>query len=104
MRKLIAKCGICMIGCIAALGLSGCSEPAPPEQTQDESPASAEEAAADERIAAFMAALAAREAMPGRAIYDAHCAACHNGAVEKAPHRLMIELMIKKKRFWYCNC
>jgi polyvinyl alcohol dehydrogenase (cytochrome) len=34
-----------------------------------------------------------REAQPGRALYDQHCASCHNGAVAKAPHRDMIGLM-----------
>jgi polyvinyl alcohol dehydrogenase (cytochrome) len=34
-----------------------------------------------------------KQAMPGRAHYDAVCAACHEGAVKKAPHREMIGLM-----------
>jgi polyvinyl alcohol dehydrogenase (cytochrome) len=42
---------------------------------------------------AIVAAQKAREALPGRGIYDEHCAACHNGAVAKAPHRDMIGLM-----------
>jgi len=33
------------------------------------------------------------EAMPGKTIYDNHCAACHDGAVKKAPHRSMVGLM-----------
>jgi polyvinyl alcohol dehydrogenase (cytochrome) len=42
---------------------------------------------------AIAAAQKAREALPGRALYDQHCASCHNGAVAKAPHRDMIGLM-----------
>ena len=35
----------------------------------------------------------ARESMPGKAHYQAVCANCHEGGVEKAPHREMIGLM-----------
>ena len=35
----------------------------------------------------------AREALPGKAHYEKHCAACHNGDLEKAPHKDMIGLM-----------
>jgi polyvinyl alcohol dehydrogenase (cytochrome) len=42
---------------------------------------------------AIVAAQQAREALPGRALYDQHCASCHDGAVAKAPHRDMIGLM-----------
>ncbi len=35
----------------------------------------------------------AKQAMPGRPLYDAFCGACHDGAVAKAPHRDMIGLM-----------
>ncbi len=30
---------------------------------------------------------------PGRALYTEHCAACHNGAVQKAPHREFLQGM-----------
>ena len=35
----------------------------------------------------------AREALPGRAHYQAACASCHEGAVKRAPHRQMLLLM-----------
>jgi polyvinyl alcohol dehydrogenase (cytochrome) len=77
-------------------GLAGCSEPALPEDAQT-APADAAfvETAPDDEdtMAAMMAAMAAREALPGRAVYDAHCGSCHNGTVQKAPHRLMVALM-----------
>ena len=38
-------------------------------------------------------ARAARESLPGKALYTEHCASCHEGAVAKAPHRDMISLM-----------
>jgi polyvinyl alcohol dehydrogenase (cytochrome) len=41
----------------------------------------------------IVAAQEAREALPGRGLYDQHCASCHDGAVAKAPHRDMIGLM-----------
>jgi polyvinyl alcohol dehydrogenase (cytochrome) len=82
---------------LAGIGLAGCGEPSAPEQVPEEPQTTAADAppseSPDEATRAFMAALAAREALPGRAIYDDHCAACHNGTVQKAPHRLMIELM-----------
>lgn len=35
----------------------------------------------------------ARESLPGRAHYEQHCAACHDGNLKRAPHRDMIGLM-----------
>lgn len=35
----------------------------------------------------------AREALPGKAHYEKHCSACHNGNLKKAPHKDMIGLM-----------
>ncbi len=34
-----------------------------------------------------------REQLPGKALYAAYCASCHDGAVAKAPHRDMLALM-----------
>lgn len=34
-----------------------------------------------------------RDKMPGAALYAANCAACHNGAVPKAPHLTWLEMM-----------
>ncbi len=34
-----------------------------------------------------------RESLPGAALYRDHCAACHNGAVAKAPHLIWLEMM-----------
>jgi polyvinyl alcohol dehydrogenase (cytochrome) len=36
---------------------------------------------------------AAKERLPGKQVYEAHCAVCHNGSVDKAPHRDMIGMM-----------
>ncbi len=36
---------------------------------------------------------AAKERLPGKQVYVAHCAMCHDGAVAKAPHRDMIGMM-----------
>ena len=35
----------------------------------------------------------ARESMPGKVHYEAHCESCHNGTVQKAPHKDMVGLM-----------
>lgn len=37
-----------------------------------------------------------REEMPGAALYAAHCAACHDGTVAKAPHFSWLEMMTPK--------
>ena len=37
--------------------------------------------------------LGARDAMPGAALYESHCAQCHTGQVPKAPHFIWLEMM-----------
>ncbi len=37
--------------------------------------------------------LGERSALPGAALYQSHCAACHDGSVEKAPHFTWLEMM-----------
>ncbi len=44
-------------------------------------------------IQALNEARSADETLPGRAHYERACAACHDGAVKKAPHKDMIGLM-----------
>ena len=53
----------------------------------------AQEAPATDGMQAIVNAQRARDAMPGKLVYDKACASCHNGAVQKAPHRDMIGLM-----------
>lgn len=53
----------------------------------------ATESTTDVGTQAHVNELAAREALPGRKIYDDHCAACHDGTVKKAPERQMVGLM-----------
>ena len=47
----------------------------------------------DSTAQANLALVQARQSMPGKPLYDAVCASCHEGAVKKAPHRDMIGLM-----------
>jgi polyvinyl alcohol dehydrogenase (cytochrome) len=56
-------------------------------------PRTAAPAADRNGMQAIAEARAAREALPGKALYAASCAACHDGAVAKAPHRDMLGLM-----------
>ncbi|MFP6816578.1 MAG: PQQ-binding-like beta-propeller repeat protein [Pseudomonadales bacterium] len=77
---------IALVGC----GDSGTTVVEEPQTATDQT---ADAAPNSNSIQAINDALAAREALPGRTVYDNHCAACHNGAVQKAPHRLMIGLM-----------
>jgi len=80
----------------AVIGLLGCAEPdtsATAEDTQTAVQEGADAAPTAVGVQAINDALAARETLPGRTVYDSHCATCHNGTVKKAPHRLMIGLM-----------
>ena len=75
---------------LLAGALTACdSGPSTPAATDGQS----EPAAPLEGPAKFNAQLAAREALPGKAVYEQHCALCHDGQVKKAPHRLMVGLM-----------
>ena len=89
--------GVCLaiaLGVVAGCAENG-SEPAPPDDAPPPATTDASAAAdADENAAQTMRDLfVAKQAMPGRPIYDASCGSCHNGAVAKAPHRDMIGLM-----------
>lgn len=89
---------LCVALCFAAALLSGCSEQGPESASQAATPAAATEEAEQlqpgERGAQDYAdEIFARESMPGKAVYAQHCAACHDGAVKKAPHKLMLGLM-----------
>jgi polyvinyl alcohol dehydrogenase (cytochrome) len=73
------------IATVVWLALVGCSGPNQPDTSNNN--------AADPDLPAPTPAITAQQAPPGSAVYDTHCAACHDGSVQKAPHRLMIELM-----------
>ncbi|MCZ6711459.1 MAG: hypothetical protein O7B25_13945, partial [Gammaproteobacteria bacterium] len=81
--------------CFALTALVGCSEANTPvaQDAQTDANPAADAAPVTNSIQAINDALAAREALPGRTVFDNHCAACHNGTVPNAPHRLMIGLM-----------
>ncbi len=83
---------------LALLFLGGCGE-GPTEQAVQPSEASADAAPAgveedpDGAAQSLLAIMREKQAMPGRPIYEAACASCHEGAVPKAPHRDMLGLM-----------
>ena len=79
----------------SALLLSGCGSGEAPSGEALDSPvsAAATDQDKDNTAQANLNLLLARQAMPGKPIYDAACASCHEGAVKKAPHRDMIGLM-----------
>ncbi len=77
----------------ALLALAGCGE-----QAAESEVAAAQEAAeslpeSESSAQSMLDLFRAKQAMPGRPIYETACAACHDGAVKKAPHRDMLGLM-----------
>ena len=76
----------------AALMLSACSVTNPEEALQA-SADTASQALDPNSLQAISDRQRAREALPGRAHYEANCAVCHDGEVQRAPHREMLLLM-----------
>ena len=76
----------------ALLLLGGCESGSPPpaEPTQTSEASSPDP---NNTAQSNLELVRARQAMPGRPIYETACASCHEGAVKKAPHRDMIGLM-----------
>ena len=74
------------------LALGGC-EPSEPPATEVPSAEEGVSADPDNTAQANLELVKARQALPGKPLYDAACASCHEGAVKKAPHRDMIGLM-----------
>ncbi len=56
-------------------------------------PSTAQAAEARDGAQVFADERAAKERLPGKQVYELHCAACHNGSVDKAPHRDMLGMM-----------
>lgn len=81
-----------VLGCLS-LALGGCNT-----RTETSAAAAADSAATaadapDNSMQAIKEARLAREALPGRTIYQRACASCHEGQVKKAPHREMLGLL-----------
>ena len=74
------------------LPLGGC-EPSGPPTAEPPRVESASSPDPNNTAQSNLQLVQARQAMPGRPIYEAACASCHEGAVRKAPHRDMIGLM-----------
>ncbi|MCY4343521.1 MAG: PQQ-binding-like beta-propeller repeat protein [Gammaproteobacteria bacterium] len=74
------------------LPLGGC-EPSGPPTAEPPPVESASSPDPNNTAQSNLELVQARQAMPGRPIYEAACASCHEGAVKKAPHRDMIGLM-----------
>jgi len=81
-----AALGVLLAVCTQLLAGCGDSQPTASEATVPP-------AIDPNSIEAINLAQQAREAMPGRKVYDAACASCHEGAMPRAPHRQMLILM-----------
>ncbi len=81
----LLKPGVYLILTGAALLLSACTSPEPTRSPEAETDPNS--------LQAMRAAEQARQSLPGKAHYDSACAACHEGAIERAPHRQMLVLM-----------
>ena len=76
----------------AAVPAAAASEQASASAPTDTA-ADAQTAKAKDGAQIFADIRAAKERLPGKPVYVAHCAMCHDGAVAKAPHRDMIGMM-----------
>ena len=76
-----------------ALVLAGCGEVGARDAAKAEEPAFGVDRSASESMERLAEARRAREALPGHQVYKQTCAACHDGAMPKAPHEAMISMM-----------
>lgn len=90
-----------LVPALASALLAACGpdrkETAAGEPSQEAASGRAEWKEADLQSAESMQRLVeerrARENMPGKPIYQLHCASCHEGGIAKAPHQQMIAMM-----------
>ncbi|MFN3231768.1 MAG: PQQ-binding-like beta-propeller repeat protein [Alphaproteobacteria bacterium] len=78
-------------------GLLACGEPSAPPASEELPPTNTDFLAADldasESMQRLVEARAAREAMPGRPVFEEVCASCHDEGLAHAPHTTMIQMM-----------
>lgn len=84
-------------GCDSGSQASKSATTTEPTASTDSAVQSGDEASAGEvdpnSIQAIVDAQQALERLPGKAHYEQACASCHEGAIERAPHRQMLALM-----------
>ena len=93
MQSTTLNAVVSLLLAIVVLGGCGSGEAPSGEVAESSANAAATSEDKDNTAQANLDLLLARQAMPGRPIYEAACASCHEGAVKKAPHRDMIGLM-----------
>ena len=62
-------------------------------QVTAEEPEAPEAMSSTDEMRAVSGELGDRASLPGAALYNTHCASCHNGQVYKAPHTTWLEMM-----------
>lgn len=78
---------------LSSLIVTGCSTPVGIDIASGAASAQADPEVDPNSQQAMRAAEQARDSLPGKSHYDTACAACHEGAIERAPHRQMLVLM-----------
>ncbi len=76
---------------VLGITLAGCERPQQTSGGDAQTPTPAD--VDPNSMQAIQDAVRAKESLPGRAHFESACATCHNGAVQKAPHREMLALM-----------
>ncbi len=93
-----------LVSVLPLLCISGCDTGPEPALQQQAAPAQQSKYESDgpttlnstDQFQALSDDLGPREALPGAALYAAHCAHCHEGGVSRSPHLAFLEMMTPK--------
>jgi polyvinyl alcohol dehydrogenase (cytochrome) len=84
-RARVAAVFVAALASVSAVPAQGAAQPAAQQ--------SSSAIKSTDQLVSRAVDLGPREQMPGAALYAQHCAACHGGAVPKAPHLIWLEMM-----------
>jgi polyvinyl alcohol dehydrogenase (cytochrome) len=93
MKGILARGARGAVVAAAMVALAACGDGEPEAPADGDHPAFDVDQSASESMQRLVEAQKAREAMPGRPIFEQACADCHQGGMPKAPHASMISMM-----------